>query len=69
MFSLGESARRDVLEFVLPHMVVDLPGRSSVAEMCFVLPKGRTAALDYVSEFVLRSKQQGLVARVAFARI
>ena len=58
-----DPARRGVLEFALPHMIVVMIDRTSANEMCFVLPKGRTAALDYVSEFVLRSKQQGLVAR------
>jgi polar amino acid transport system substrate-binding protein len=35
----------------------------SVAEMCLVLPKGRTAARNYVAGFVLRAKSQGTVAR------
>ena len=39
-----------------------LPDRFSSAEMCIVLPKGRPAALDYVSAFVARARQSGLVA-------
>jgi hypothetical protein len=31
--------------------------------MCFVVPKGRGAAIAYVSEFVEQSKQSGAVRR------
>jgi polar amino acid transport system substrate-binding protein len=40
-----------------------LEDRFSAAEMCFVLPKGRAAALAYVSEFVEASKGSGAVRR------
>ena len=35
----------------------------AAAEMCIVLPKGRPAALAYVSEFVEQSKKSGMVQR------
>jgi polar amino acid transport system substrate-binding protein len=38
-----------------------LEDRFSAAEMCIVVPKGRTAALDYVSEFVEAAKKSGTV--------
>ena len=38
-----------------------LEDRFATAEMCLVLPKGRPAALEYVSEFVERAKKSGLV--------
>jgi polar amino acid transport system substrate-binding protein len=71
-FALLQAGRAQALaqnRYLLLGLADKLPGarvlddRFSVAEMCLVLPKGRTAALDYVAEFVLRSKQQGLVAR------
>ena len=40
-----------------------LEDRFSAAEMCLVVPKGRTAALAYVSEFVEQSKRSGAVRR------
>ena len=39
------------------------PDRFSAAEMCLVLPKGRLAALAYVSAFVDYAKQDGTVQR------
>jgi polar amino acid transport system substrate-binding protein len=38
-----------------------LEDRFAAAEMCLVVPKGRGAALAYVSEFVEHSKQSGTV--------
>jgi polar amino acid transport system substrate-binding protein len=40
-----------------------LGDRFSAAEMCLVLPKGRPAALAYVSDFVESSKKSGAVQR------
>lgn len=40
-----------------------LEDRFSAAEMCLVVPKGRGAALAYVSEFVEQSKKSGTVQR------
>jgi len=40
-----------------------LEDRFSAAEMCLVVPKGRGAALAYVSEFVEQSKRSGTVQR------
>ena len=40
-----------------------LEDRFSAAEMCLVVPKGRSAALAYVSEFVEQSKRSGAVQR------
>jgi len=40
-----------------------LDDRFAAAEMCLVVPKGRAAALAYVSEFVEQSKQSGTVQR------
>jgi polar amino acid transport system substrate-binding protein len=40
-----------------------LDDRFSAAEMCMVVPKGREAALAYVSEFVESSKKSGAVRR------
>ena len=40
-----------------------LDGSFSAAQMCFVLPKGRPLALDYVEAFVERSKKSGAVAK------
>ena len=40
-----------------------LEDRFSAAEMCLVLPKGRPAALAYVSEFVEQAKRSGTVQR------
>ena len=37
--------------------------RFAAAEMCIVLPKGRLAALAYVSTFVEYAKQDGTVQR------
>ncbi len=42
-----------------------LEDRFSAAEMCLVVPKGRGAALAYVSEFVEQSKRSGTVAPAA----
>jgi polar amino acid transport system substrate-binding protein len=55
--------------YMLLGLAEGLPGarvlddRFSAAEMCLVLPKGRAAALAYVSEFVEQSKQSGTVQR------
>ena len=55
--------------FLLLGVASQLPGsrvledRFSAAEMCLVLPKGRTAALDYVGTFVEYAKSSGAVAR------
>jgi polar amino acid transport system substrate-binding protein len=55
--------------YMLLGLAEGLPGarvledRFSAAEMCLVLPKGRTAALAYVGEFVEQSKQSGTVQR------
>jgi polar amino acid transport system substrate-binding protein len=40
-----------------------LDDRFSAAEMCLVVPKGRAAALAYVSEFVEQAKRSGTVQR------
>lgn len=40
-----------------------LEDRFAAAEMCLVVPKGRGAALAYVSEFVEQSKRSGTVQR------
>jgi len=40
-----------------------LDDRFSVAEMCFVLPKGRSAALAYVATFVGNARTSGVVSR------
>jgi len=55
--------------YMLLGLAEGLPGarvledRFSAAEMCIVVPKGRTAALAYVSEFVEQSKKSGTVQR------
>src|SRR5215470_4944008 len=55
--------------YLLLGLAQGLPGarvledRFSAAEMCLVVPKGRTAALAYVSEFVEQSKKSGSVRR------
>ena len=55
--------------YMLLGLADSLPGarvledRFSAAEMCIVLPKGRPAALAYVSEFVVQSKKSGMVQR------
>src|SRR5262245_15468083 len=55
--------------YLLLGKVDELPGsrvlddRFSAAEMCLVVPKGREAALAYVSEFVESSKRSGTVRR------
>jgi polar amino acid transport system substrate-binding protein len=40
-----------------------LEDRFAAAEMCLVVPKGRPAALAYLSEFVEQAKQSGAVQR------
>jgi polar amino acid transport system substrate-binding protein len=40
-----------------------LDDRFAAAEMTIVLPKGRPAALDYVSAFVVEAKRSGMVQR------
>jgi polar amino acid transport system substrate-binding protein len=56
--------------YMLLGLAQGLPGarvledRFSSAEMCIVLPKGRPAALEYVSAFVGRARQSGQVAKV-----
>jgi polar amino acid transport system substrate-binding protein len=57
-----EPARPGELEYTLPYLAVGERGKP-VAEMCLVLPKGRSAARDYVAGFVLRAKSQGTIAR------
>ena len=55
--------------YLLLGLAQDLPGsrvledRFSAAEMCLVVPKGRTGALAYVSGFVEQSKRSGAVQR------
>jgi polar amino acid transport system substrate-binding protein len=55
--------------FLLLGLADSLPGsrvledRFSAAEMCLVVPKGRVAALAYVSEFVEDAKRSGTVQR------
>jgi polar amino acid transport system substrate-binding protein len=55
--------------YLLLGLAAGLPGarvledRFAAAEMCFVVPKGRGAAIAYVSEFVEQSKQSGAVRR------
>ncbi len=59
--------------YVLLGLADDLPGarvledRFSAAEMSIALPKGRPAALAYVSEFVEQSKKSGIVSRAIAA--
>jgi len=50
------------LEYARPHLLVGARG-SAAARVCFAVPAGRDAALDFVTGFVLRAKAQGLVAR------
>jgi len=55
--------------YMLIALAEGLPGarvlddRFAVAEMCFVLPKGRPAALEYVAAFVGNAKKSGVVTR------
>jgi polar amino acid transport system substrate-binding protein len=55
--------------YMLLGLADSLPGarvledRFAAAEMCLVVPKGRGAALAYVSEFVEQSKRSGTVRR------
>lgn len=55
--------------YMLIGLAEGLPGarvlddRFAVAEMCFVLPKGRPAALEYVTAFVGNAKKSGVVTR------
>jgi polar amino acid transport system substrate-binding protein len=55
--------------YMLLGLAESLPGarvleeRFASADLCFVLPKGRTLALEYVDAFVERAKVAGLVAR------
>jgi polar amino acid transport system substrate-binding protein len=71
-FSLVKEGRAQAYaqnRYMLLGLAEGLPGarvledRFSAAEMCLVLPKGRTAALAYVGEFVEQSKQSGTVQR------
>jgi polar amino acid transport system substrate-binding protein len=71
-FGLVKEGRAQVYaqnRYMLLGLADGLPGarvledRFSAAEMCLVLPKGRTAALAYVSEFVEASKKSGTVKR------
>jgi polar amino acid transport system substrate-binding protein len=71
-FGLVKEGRAQVYaqnRYMLLGLADGLPGarvledRFSAAEMCLVLPKGRTAALAYVSEFVEQSKKSGAVKR------
>ena len=52
-----DPARRRVFDFAPPHMVAD------AAQYCFVVPKGRSSALEYVGTFVEHAKASGAVAR------
>ena len=52
-----DPARRKVFDFAPPHLVTEF------AQLCLVLPKGRTNALEYVGMFVERAKSSGAVAR------
>ena len=55
--------------YLLLGLAQGLPGsrvlddRFSAAEMCLVVPKGRSSAIAYVSDFVERSKRSGTVQR------
>ena len=71
-FGLIKDGRAQVYaqnRYMLLGLADGLPGarvledRFSAAEMCLVLPKGRGAALTYVSEFVEQSKRSGTVQR------
>ena len=52
-----DPARRKVFDFAPPHMVAD------ASQYCFVVPKGRSNALEYVGMFVEHAKASGAVAR------
>ena len=71
-FDLIKDGRAQVYaqnRYMLLGLADGLPGarvledRFAAAEMCLVVPKGRTAALAYVSEFVESSKRSGTVQR------
>jgi polar amino acid transport system substrate-binding protein len=71
-FGLIKDGRAQVYaqnRYMLLGLADGLPGarvledRFAAAEMCLVVPKGRTAALAYVSEFVEASKKSGTVQR------
>src|SRR5882672_6170858 len=71
-FGLIKDGRAQVYaqnRYMLLGLADGLPGarvledRFSAAEMCLVVPKGREAALAYVSEFVEASKKSGTVQR------
>lgn len=71
-FGLIKDGRAQVYaqnRYMLLGLADGLPGarvledRFAAAEMCLVVPKGRTAALAYVSEFVEASKKSGTVKR------
>jgi len=71
-FGLIKDGRAQVYaqnRYMLLGLADGLPGarvledRFAAAEMCLVVPKGRTAALAYVSEFVESSKRSGTVQR------
>jgi polar amino acid transport system substrate-binding protein len=71
-FGLIKDGRAQVYaqnRYMLLGLADGLPGarvledRFAAAEMCLVVPKGRGAALAYVSEFVEQSKQSGGVQR------
>ena len=55
--------------YMLLGLAEGLPGarvlddRFAVAEMCFVLPKGRSATLEYVAAFVGQAKKSGVISR------
>ena len=55
--------------YMLLGLAENLPGarvledRFASAEMCLVLPRGRPAALEYVSAFVEQAKKSGLSSR------
>ena len=52
-----DPARRKVFDFAPPHMVAD------ASQYCFVVPRGRSNALEYVAMFVEHAKTTGAVAR------
>jgi polar amino acid transport system substrate-binding protein len=71
-FDLLRTGQADALaqnRFLLLGLAERLPGarvlddRFAAAEMTIVLPKGRPAALDYVSAFVAQAKRSGAVQR------
>jgi len=68
LFKEGKAEAYAQNRFMLLDLAAGLPGarvlddRFALAEMCFVLPKGRAAALGYVGEFMRHAREQGKVA-------